>query len=271
MHLGPKLAGSGDLGGCKNRAVWAVSRRTGLFIVSYVPLATMFAVLRWPSGWSATELIKLALMMAGIAALLLFAPAVVTVTGPLARWVVRVVLAIVLAVALFGILNGWLSPMALHVPKHKSSATVTGIGIGFVALGLMIVALLLFNARRAGAVRWTVSDPREQGAAVAGYLATYLLPLLAIQPGGWRVTAAYAIYIVVLYVVYLKSDGLVLINPTLYLFGYRIYDVETTVSTRPPSRRRVLLLTKLRIESDTEVSVLPLGGDNHLAFKTADD
>ena len=84
-------------------------------------------------------------------------------------------------------------------------------------------------------------------------------------------TAAYAIYLAVLYVVYVKSDGLVLINPTLYLFGYRIYDVETTVSTQPPSRRRVLLLTKLRIDADTEVSVLPLGGDNHLAFETRDE
>lgn len=246
--------------------MWAVSRRTGLFMVSYVPLAAMFAVLHWPSGWSAAQLIKLAVMMIAIAALLLFAPAVVTVTGRVARWPVRVVLAIVFALALFGVLNGWLGPMALHVPKHRSSATVAGLGIGFVALGLMIVALLLYNARRVGAVRWTVSDPREQGAAVAGYLATYLLPLLAIPAGGWRVPAAYAIYLAVLYVVFVKSESLVLINPTLYLFGYRIYDVETTVSTQPPTRRRVLLLTKLRIDSETEVSVLPLGGDNHLAF-----
>lgn len=180
--------------------------------------------------------------------------------------IVRVALVIVFAVALYGVLNGWLAPMALHAPKDKTTATVTGIGIGFVALGLMIVGLLLYNARRAGAVRWTVSDPREQGAAVAGYLATYLLPLLAITPGGWRVTAAYAIYLLVLYVVYIKSDSLVLINPTLYVLGYRIYDVQTTVSTHPPSRRRVLLLTKLRIDSETEVSILPLGGDNHVAF-----
>ncbi len=246
--------------------MWALSRRTGLFIVSYVPLAAMFAVLHWPSGWSSAQLIKLGVMMITVAALLLFAPGVVTVTGPVARWAVRVALVIAFALALYGILNGWLAPMALHVPKRKSSATVAGIGIGFVALGLMIVALILYNARRAGAVRWTVSDPREQGAAVAGYLATYLLPLLAIQPGGWRAPASYAIYLVVLYVVYVKSDSLVLINPTLYLLGYRIYDVETTVSTQPPSRRRVLLLTKLRIDSETEVSVLTLGGDNHLAF-----
>lgn len=246
--------------------MWAVSRRTGLFIVSYVPLAAMFVVLRWPNGWSTAELIKLVITVIAIAALSLIAPAVVTVTGPMARWVVRVALVVVFTLAFYAILNGWLSPMALHAPKHKSSAAVTGIGIGFIALGLMIVALLLYDARRAGAVRWSVSDPREQGSAVAGYLATYLLPLLAIEPGGWRVTAAYAIYLMVLYLIYIRSDSLVLINPTLYLIGYRIYDVETTVSTQPPSRRRVLLLTKLRIDSQTEVNVLPLGGDNHLAF-----
>jgi hypothetical protein len=251
--------------------VWVLSRRTGLFIVSYVPLAAMFAVLKWPIGWSSSQLIKLGVMMLAFAALVLFMPAAVAVTGRLARWAVRVAIVFVFAVALFGSLNEWLSPMALHAPKRATSATVSAIAFFFFALGLLIVGLLLYNARRAGAVRWTVSDPKEQGQAVAGYLATYLLPLLAIGPGGWRVAAAYAIYFAVLYVVYVQSDSLVLINPTLYLFGYRIYDVETTVSTQPPSRRRVLLLTKLRIDSETEVSVLPLGDNNHLAFKSDDD
>ena len=99
--------------------MWAISRRTGLFIVSYVPLAAMFALLRWPSGWSASELIKLVVVVVAIAALSLFAPAVVTVTGPVARWVVRAVLVIVFLVALYGILNGWLSPMALQVPGTR--------------------------------------------------------------------------------------------------------------------------------------------------------
>jgi hypothetical protein len=39
--------------------VWALSRRTGLFIVSYVPLALMFMVLKGSGGWSLTELIEL--------------------------------------------------------------------------------------------------------------------------------------------------------------------------------------------------------------------
>jgi hypothetical protein len=246
--------------------VWAVSRRSGLFIVSYVPLAAMFAVLHWPSGWTAAALIRMAATVIAIATLVLFVPAAVTVTGRVARWPVRVGVLGVSAFVAYALLHEWLSPMALQTPKHKTSAAVAGIAIGFAALGLMIVVLLLYNARRAGAVQWKVYDPREQGAAVAGYLATYLLPLLAIQPGGWRVTAAYAIYLAVLYVVYIRSDSLVLINPTLYVIGYRIYDVETIVSTQPPTRRRVLLLTKLRIDSDRDVQVLPLGNDTHLAF-----
>lgn len=245
--------------------MWALSRRTGLFIVSYVPLALMFAALRWPMGWSFLQLLKIAAAMVAIAALLLFLPAVVAVTGRIARWTVRGGVAAALAVALVGIFSGWLDPMALHAPLHKSSALIFGIGAWFAALGLMITVLLLYNARRVGEVEWEISDPREQGTAVAGYLASYLLPLLAIQPGGWRVAAAYGIYLAILYIVYVSSDSLVLINPTLYCLRYRIYEAETNVSTTPPTTQRVLLLTKRRLKAKDKVKVLPLGGDNHLA------
>lgn len=245
--------------------MWALSRRTGLFVVSYVPLALMFVALRWPMGWSSLQLLKVAVVMVGFAALLLFPPAGIAVTGRIARWVVRGAALVALAVVLTGIVRGWLHPMAVHAPQHKSSALIFGIGVFFAALGLLTVCLLLYNARRVGEVEWEISDPREQGAAVAGYLASYLLPLLAIQPGGWRVAVAYGIYLAILYIVYISSDSLVLINPTLYCLRYRIYEAETMVSTNPPTTRRVLLLTKRRLQAKDKVKVLPLGGDNHLA------
>lgn len=245
--------------------MWAFGRRTGLFIVSYVPLAAMFAALRWPQGWRASRLVELAVVMVALAGLVLFVPALIAVTGPVARWVVRGVGVAALGIVLLGVFSGWLTPMALTAPLHKSTALVSGIGVFFAALGLLIVGLLLYNARRVGEVEWTISDTREQGAAVAGYLASYLLPLLAIQPGGWRVAAAYGIYLAILYIVYVSSDSLVLINPTLYCLRYRIYEAETKVSTTPPTTRRVLLLTKRRLEPKDKVNVLPLGGDNHLA------
>lgn len=53
--------------------------------------------------------------------------------------------------------------------------------------------------------------------------------------------------------------------PTLYLFRYRIYDVETMVARDPPHSQRVLLVTKRRISTETQVDVLPLGDDSYLA------
>jgi hypothetical protein len=244
--------------------MWAVSRRTGLFIVSYAPLAAMFLALKWPRGWTAVELLHLAVWIVSIAALLLLPSLVVAVTGKVARWVVRVGLVAAIGGAVLGPVLGWLAPLALSPEEPATAATAAGIAFGFCVLALLIVALLLYNARRAGQVRWTVSDQRDQGGAVTGYLATYLLPLLSLSAGGWRVTTAYGIYLATLYVIYIRSEGLVLINPTLYLFGYRIYDVEVGAD-HASDRRRVLLLTKLHITTKMEVDVVPLGDQCYLA------
>jgi hypothetical protein len=67
----------------------------------------------------------------------------------------------------------------------------------------------------------TLTAVRSQGAAVSGYLATYLLPFLATAPEGIGDWLAYAGYFLVALVVHVKSD-LALVNPTLYLLGYRI-------------------------------------------------
>jgi hypothetical protein len=250
--------------------VWAISRRTGLFIVSYVPLAAMFVVLKWPHGWNAGQLIRLGVAVLSVAALLLLMPVLVTVTGRIARVGVLLVLTVALALLTLAALSGWFEPFALHQADHRTSATISAVGFGFVSLGLMLVALVLYNAHRAGGVYWTVSDINEQGAAVAGYLATYLLPLLAVGMGGWRLTAAYAIYLLVLWVVYVRSDQLVLINPTLYLFRFRIYDARVRVDSDPPRMQRVLLLSRLQITEGARIRIKPLGGDNHLALP-ADD
>jgi cytochrome b561 len=255
-----------DQFGCDNRSVWTLSRRTGLFIVSYVPLAAMFVVLKWPRGWDAPELVRLGIATLAAAALLLLVPVLVTVTGRFARVSALLALAAALVLVIIAAMNGWFEPFALQQSSHQTSAAASALGFGFALLGLMLVGLLLYNAHRAGGVYWTVSNPSEQGAAVAGYLATYLLPLLAIGTGGWRVTAAYGIYLVVLWVVYVRSDELVLINPTLYLFRFRIYNAQVRVDSDPPRMQRVLLLSRLQITDGARVRIKPLGGYNHLAL-----
>src|SRR5262249_27312834 len=152
----------------------------------------------------------------------------------------------------------WYAPLALHPAKPKSSVLAAGVAFGLCALAISIVLLILYNAHRVSPAHWTVTDPRDQGGAVAGYLATYLLPLVDTGGGGWRVTTAYVIYFVTLYLVFIRSDTLVLINPTLYVLNFRIYDVE--LATRDPrDRRRVLLLTRKSLTTTTDVEAVPLG------------
>ncbi len=245
--------------------MWAFSRRTALFVVSYAPLAAMFLVLRWPTGWSASELAKLGVWVGALAFGLSMACVLPTLAGRRQRFAAgSAALLACVALVLIGAINGWTAPLTLTPPKGATSALVPAISFGACIAAAVLVVALLGNAKRAVHANWTVTDPRDQGSAAATYLATYLLPLLNPEGGGWRLTAAYAIYLLTLYVVFVRSDNLLVINPTLYVFGFRVFDVEI-VSEDAQYRRRVLLLMRGTVGKETQVAVLPLGDNSYLA------
>jgi hypothetical protein len=76
------------------------------------------------------------------------------------------------------------------------------------------------------------SEIRDEGPAVAGYLATYLVPLLAeapTRPGLWL---AYGLYLGMAVILFVRTD-LALVNPTLYLLRWRVVSaVAVTESQR---------------------------------------
>jgi hypothetical protein len=90
-----------------------------------------------------------------------------------------------------------------------------------------MVRLAVFIPRRVNADVHTVLTVEDQGSQVAGYLATYLLPFLAVTEPSTRDLLAYALYLVVVGVVTVRSN-LTHINPTLYLLGYRLVSLTTT-------------------------------------------
>lgn len=57
-----------------------------------------------------------------------------------------------------------------------------------------------------------------------GYVATYLLPLLALDPGHLDDAVTLAVFVVVLGVIYCNSS-LIYTNPTLSLMGYHLFEV----------------------------------------------
>lgn len=94
-------------------------------------------------------------------------------------------------------------------------------------LGLLLVRRLLRQRREVTPSPRTFTNLRDEGAQVAGYLASYILPLLAISNPTWRDLLAYTLFIGLYAVVYINSD-LMQVNPVLYLAGFRLYAAEST-------------------------------------------
>lgn len=220
----------------------------------------MFLALRWPQGWDAAELARVG---AGVAAAALFVVALFGLAFASGKQVHRALLAFGIVTAAVGVVavsQGWTHPLALDPAPPRTSAAPAALALGFVVAGLGLLAVILVTAWRGTVREWSVSDPRDQGGAVAGYLASYLLPLLNPDTHGARIAAAYAIYLVTLYIIFVRSQGLVTINPMFYLFGYRIFDVQ--LETREEAgRRRVLLISKEPLKGAIDLNAVSIGDD----------
>ncbi|MGW4640923.1 hypothetical protein ACWEN6_20500 [Sphaerisporangium sp. NPDC004334] len=106
------------------------------------------------------------------------------------------------------------------------------------ALGLWDGWRLVRSARRRSNAVMEVTSVEDQGSAVSGYLATYLLPFLTELPNGWGDGIAYFLYFATAFVIYAKSN-LAVVNPTIYLLGWRVHKValngcETLLVSRIP-------------------------------------
>ena len=86
--------------------------------------------------------------------------------------------------------------------------------------------VVVFVPRRVGANPLTIKTISDEGGQVAGYLATYLLPFLVLPSPSASDLAAYALFIAIAGIVTIRSN-LTFINPTLYLFGYRLISITT--------------------------------------------
>jgi hypothetical protein len=71
-----------------------------------------------------------------------------------------------------------------------------------------------------------VVEVADAGPDVAGYMATYLLPFLTVAEPTGRDIAAYAIFLLVTGLVYVRSE-MTQVNPTLYILGRRVVAVTT--------------------------------------------
>jgi hypothetical protein len=112
--------------------------------------------------------------------------------------------------------------VAVHGGWHWSNRMALALAFALLAgWGFLDGWRLVKGTRRAGAVTFFLSNVDDQGGNAAGYLASYLLPFLGLAPTGWGDWGAYAIYLVVAGIVFIRTD-LALVNPTLYILGWRV-------------------------------------------------
>jgi hypothetical protein len=95
-------------------------------------------------------------------------------------------------------------------------------GIGFLYLFLVVFVV----TRRAQARPYPVASVQDASGEVAGYLATYLVPFVAVPSPSAADLAGYAILAVVIVAIFMRSE-LARINPTLYLLGWRVASITT--------------------------------------------
>jgi hypothetical protein len=231
----------------------------------------MFVAAKWPTGWSTGAIIRAAVWVAAAVSLLVLPVAAAFLTRSRKKLVLGAVSVVAACVTGWGVLVHWFHPLDWNAPKQASSALAAGIAFALCIAGIEIAAVILVNARQTSALHWRIKNPRDQGGAVAGYLATYLLPLLSVNAHGWNTVAAYAIYLLTVYVIFVRSENLVLVNPTLYVLGFRIFDVELDPPTGVASSRRVLLLSRRAITRATDVNAFPLGDDCYLTAKEVEE
>lgn len=99
--------------------------------------------------------------------------------------------------------------------------------LGLGVLGVVDAFRLTLLAKTRGGDKMVFIEVRDSGSEIAGYLATYLLPLLAAPNPGTGEIVGYAIYGALIIVITLRSD-LAHVNPTLYALGWKIVSVRTS-------------------------------------------
>jgi hypothetical protein len=139
----------------------------------------------------------------------------------------------------------------LFVVQHPIWAIVI-LALGLSGLIIMILYFFQF-APRLGSIQEKVTALQSRDGEVMGYIASYLIPFVAIPFGGWQQGVALLIFVIVLGIVYVNSN-MIHINPMLNLMGYHLYEIIVEHSERPHA-----LITRQHIALGDTIHIIDIG------------
>ncbi len=139
----------------------------------------------------------------------------------------------------------------LFVEQQPLWATaILAIGV----LGLVIMLLYFFSfAQRFAPIQEKITGVHGRDAEPMSYIASYLIPFVALPFSGWQQGTALLILIVVLGIVYVNSN-MIHINPMLNLLGYHLYEI-----TLEDSKEAYSLITRRRIGRGETLHLVDIG------------
>jgi hypothetical protein len=116
--------------------------------------------------------------------------------------------------------------------------TILGSGCFTLAiLGLLLTWYGMSAARGQASRPLRVFSVRDAGAEVSGYLATYLLPFVTVSDPNAADLLAYVLFLLIAALIFVRTT-MIQVNPTLYLVGYRVFQINCE-PIAPPTRGAV--------------------------------
>jgi len=93
--------------------------------------------------------------------------------------------------------------------------------------GLLVGLSVVYATNKIAPSEYLVTKVEDQGAEVSGYVATYILPFVTVSQPSGRDLVGYGVFFLVIAVLYVRSE-MIQINPTLYLFRWRVFSIATS-------------------------------------------
>jgi hypothetical protein len=120
------------------------------------------------------------------------------------------------------------TPLFVILAIRFQGTALKAVCAALAAAGLLYLVLVVFVIRAFSQSRQYLMGPVDDASSqVAGYLATYLVPFVTVPSPSGADIAGYCILAVVVAVIFIRSDDLARINPTLYLLGWRVASIES--------------------------------------------
>jgi hypothetical protein len=123
-------------------------------------------------------------------------------------------------------------------------------GIALAASLVLTVALRIW--KRLAVTRVTITRARHRDGDAIAYVATYVVPFAALGVNDWRSRLALLFFLALVAVLYVRAH-LFYVNPLLSIFGYRLFELETS------SGRVMLVLSKRKyLQTNSTIDVRTL-------------